>query len=115
MLLLMPMVGKELVVLLLVVLLQQLVLVGDRPPLPPFMGRALQQVVLQLMLLLMLLLMQLWELRLPRRARALLLVLVPVPVGRDMRLVVGSLVVLLKVIVLARARLLLHVLVDIEL
>jgi hypothetical protein len=53
-LLLLDLVGKELVVLLLGLLLQLLVLVGDRPLLPVFTGRGLQLVVLQLMLLLLL-------------------------------------------------------------
>jgi hypothetical protein len=48
-------------------------------------------VVLQLMLLPILLLLPLWELRLPGLARALLLVLVPVLVGKGMRLVVALL------------------------
>jgi predicted membrane protein len=51
-------------------------------------------VVLQLMLLPLLLLLPLWDLRLPGLARAMLLVLVPVLVGTDMRLVVALLQVL---------------------
>jgi hypothetical protein len=101
-----------LVVPLLGVLLQILVLVGDRPLLPMFMGRGLQVVVLEMMLRLLLLLLMLWELRLPRLARAELLLLVLVFVGTDMRLVVGPLVVPMLLLVLARARLPLHGLVD---
>jgi hypothetical protein len=84
-LLLVVMVGKELVVLLLGVLLQMLVLVGDRPLLPLFMGRGLQRVVLEMMLRLLLLLPLLWELRLPRldRAQLLVSVLVLVLVGTN--------------------------------
>jgi hypothetical protein len=106
------MVGKELVVLMLGVLMQLLVLVGDRPHLPLLMGRGLQLVVLDLMLLMLLLLVVLWELRLPRLARSVLLVLVLVLVGTYMRHVLGPLVVLMQLLALARARLLLHGLVD---
>jgi hypothetical protein len=53
-----------------------LVLVGDRPLLPVFIGKGLQLVVMELMLLLLMLLLLLWELRLPGLARALLLALV---------------------------------------
>jgi hypothetical protein len=61
------------------------------------------------MLLPLLLLLPLWEpMRLPGLARAQLLVLVPVLVGTDMRLVVGPLVVLMQLLVLARARWQLH-------
>jgi hypothetical protein len=63
----------------------------------------------------MLLLLLLWDLRLPGLARAKLLVLVLVPVGTDMSLVAGALVVLMQLLVLARARLLLHELLDREL
>jgi hypothetical protein len=81
-----------------------LVLVGDRPLLPVFMGKGLQLAVLQSILLLLLLLLLRWELRLPRLARAKLLVLVLVLVSTDMRLVVGPVVVLMQLLVLARAR-----------
>jgi hypothetical protein len=87
-------VEKELVVLRLGVLLKLLVLFGDRPVLPVFMGRELQLVVLVLTLLPLLSLLPLWEVRLPGLARALLLGLVPVLVGIDMRLVVALLQVL---------------------
>jgi hypothetical protein len=97
--------GKELVVLLLGVPLQMLVLVGDQPLLPVFMGTWLQLVVMQLMLLALLSLLFLWGLRLPGLAHAHLLVLVQV--GTYMRLVVGPLVVLMQMLVRARARLLL--------
>jgi hypothetical protein len=103
------------VVLLAGVLLHMLVLVSDRPFLPVFMGTGLQLVVLQVMLLLLFLLLLLWELRLPGMTRAQLLVLVLVLGGMDMRLVVGPLMVLLRLLVLARARLLLHEPLGIEL
>jgi hypothetical protein len=80
-------VDKELVVQLLGVLLEVLVLFGDRPLLPVFMGRGLHLVVLQLIL-------SLWELRLPGLARAMILVFMPVLVGTYMRLVVALLQVL---------------------
>jgi hypothetical protein len=105
-------VGKELVVLLLGVLLQLLMLVGDRPLLPVFMGRGLQLVVLPMMLPLLLILLLLWELRLPGLACAQLRVWVLVLVGIDMRLVVGPLFVLMQLLVVVRVRLLLHGLVD---
>jgi hypothetical protein len=57
-------------------------------------------------------LLPLWDLRLPGLARAELLVLVLVLVGTNMWLVVGPLVVLMHLPVLARARLLLHGLLD---
>jgi hypothetical protein len=60
----------------------------------------------------MLLLLPLWDLRLPGLARAELLALVLVLVGTDMWLVVGPLVVLMHMSMLARARLLLHGLLD---
>jgi hypothetical protein len=94
--------GKELAVLLL------FVVVGARPLLPTSMSKGLWQVVLHLLLLL-----PLWDLRLPGLARAELLVLVLV--GTDMWLVVGPLVVLMHLHVPARARLLLHGLLDREL
>jgi hypothetical protein len=56
-----------------------------------------------------------WDLRLPGLARAEQLVLVMVLVGIDKWLVVGPLVVLMHVPMLARARLLLHGLLDREL
>jgi hypothetical protein len=74
------------------------------------MSTGLRRVVLQLLLLL-----PLWDLRLPGLARAELLVLVMVLVGINMWLVVGPLVVLMHLLVLARARLLLHGLLDKEL
>jgi hypothetical protein len=70
---------------------------------------------MQLRLLLLLLLLPLWDLRLPGLARAELLVMVLVLVGTYMWLVVGPLVVLMQLLVLARARLLLHGLLDREL
>jgi hypothetical protein len=94
MLLLPVLVDRELVVLLLGVLLKLLVLFGDRPMLSLFMGTELQLVVLQLTLLPQLSLLPMWELRLPGLARALLLGLVPVLVGIDMRLVVALLHIL---------------------
>jgi hypothetical protein len=106
-LLLVP-VGKELVMLLRGIILKLLVLVGDRPVLPVFMGGGLQLVVLQLMPLPLLLLLPLWELRLPGLARAQLLVMVPVLLGTNMRLMVGPLVVLMHPFVLARAKLQQH-------
>jgi hypothetical protein len=60
------------------------------------------------MLLPLFLLQLLWELRLPGLARAHPLLLVLVLVGTNMRLVVGPLVVLMQLVVLARARLLMH-------
>jgi hypothetical protein len=101
-------VGNELVVLLPGVLLQLLASVGDRPLLPLFMGRRLQLVVVEMMLPLLLKLQLLWELRLLSLASTHVLVLLLVLVGIDMRLVVGPLVVLMVLLVLARARLLLH-------
>jgi hypothetical protein len=77
------------------------------------MSRGLQLVALRLMLLLLLLLLVLCDKRLPGLARAELLVLVLV--GIDMWRVVGPLVVLMQLLVLARARLLLHGLLDREL
>jgi hypothetical protein len=62
----------------------------------------------------MLLLLPLWDLRLPGLARAKLLVLVLVLVGTNMWLVVMPLMVLMHMYVLARARLLLHGLMDKE-
>jgi hypothetical protein len=47
-----------------------LVLVGDRPLLPVFMGRGLQRAVLQMILRMLLLLLLLWEVRLPGLTRA---------------------------------------------
>jgi hypothetical protein len=67
------------------------------------------------MLLLLMLLLLLWGLRLPGLARAELLALVLMLVGTYMWPVVGPLVVLLQLLVLARARLLLHGLLDREL
>ena len=102
--------GKELAVLLPETPWHLLVVVGARPLLPASMSRGLRRVVLQ-----MLLLLPLWDLRLPGLARAELLVLVLVLVGTNMWLVVGPLVVLMHLHVLARARLLLHGLLDREL
>jgi hypothetical protein len=67
------------------------------------------------MLLLLLSLLLLWDLRLPGLARAELLVLVLVLVGTYMWMVVGPLVMLMQLLVMARAHLLLHGLLDIEL
>jgi hypothetical protein len=67
------------------------------------------------MMLLLSLHLPLWDLRLPGMARAELLVLVLVLVGTDMWVVVGPLVVLMQLHVLARARLLLHGLLEREL
>jgi hypothetical protein len=61
-----------------------------------------------------LLLLLLWDLRLPELARVELLLLVLVLVGTDMWLVVETLVVLMQLLVVARARLLLHGLLDRE-
>jgi hypothetical protein len=108
-------VGKEVVVMLMRLFLHMLVMVGDRPLLPVFMGRVLHLVVLQLMLLLRFLMLLVWELRLPGLARVRVLVFVLVLVGTNMRLVIGLLVVLIKLLVLARARLLLHGPVDTKL
>jgi hypothetical protein len=112
-LLLVVLMGKEMVVLLPGTPLHLLVVVGAWPLLPTFMSRGLRLVVLQLMLLLLLLLV--WDLRLPKLARAELLVLVMVLVGTYMWQVVGPLVMLLQLLVLARARSLLHGLLDREL
>jgi hypothetical protein len=79
------------------------------------MSKGLQLVVMQLMLLLLLLLLLLWEPRLPGLARAHLLVLVLVLVGTYMWMAVRPLVVLMQLLVLARARPFLHGLWDIEL
>jgi hypothetical protein len=65
--------------------------------------------------LLVLLLVVLRDLRLPGLAHAELLLLVLVLVGTKLCLVVGPLVVLMQLLVLARARLLLHGLFDREL
>jgi hypothetical protein len=73
-------VGKEFVVLLSGVLLRWLVLVGDRPMLPVFMGKGLQLVGLHVMLFML----QPRELRLPGQARAHLLLMVQVLVGTIM-------------------------------
>jgi hypothetical protein len=78
------------------------------------MSRGLRRVVVLVMLLMLLLLLPLWDLRLPGLARAEPLVLVLVLVGTDMWLVVGPLVVLMQLRVLARARLLLHGMLDRE-
>jgi hypothetical protein len=110
-LLLVVLMGKELVVLLPGTPLNMLVVVGARPLLPASMTRGLRRVVLQLMLLL---LMLLWDLRLPGLARAELLVLVLLLLGTYMWLVVGPMVVLMHLLVLARARLLHHGLLDRE-
>jgi hypothetical protein len=104
--------GEELVVLLPGTPWHLLVVVGTRPSLPSPMSRGLRRVVLHFMLLLLLLLLLLWDLRLPGLARAEPLVLVMVLVGIDMWLVIGPLVVLMRLLVLARARLLLHGLLD---
>jgi Na+/glutamate symporter len=104
------MMGKELAVLLPGTHEHMLVVVGARPLLPASMRRGLRRVALQLLLLL-----PLWDLRLPGLARAELLVLVIVLVSTDMWIVVGPLVVLMHMLVLARARLLLHGLLDREL
>jgi hypothetical protein len=104
-------IGKQLVVLLPGTPFHILVVVGARPLLRTFMSRGLRRVVFHLLLLLLLL----WDLRLPGQARAELLVLVMVLVGTDMWLVVGPLAVLMQLLVLARARLLLHGLLDREL
>jgi hypothetical protein len=77
-----------------------------------FMRRGLQLVVLQVMLLLLLLRLVRWELWMRGHARAELLVLVLV--GTNMWRVVGPLVVLTQLLVLARARLVLHGLLDRE-
>jgi hypothetical protein len=82
-------VGRELVVRLLGVILKLLVFFGDRPLLPVFMGKGLQLVVLQLMLPMLSLLLPHWELQLPGLPRAMLLVLVPMLVGTDMRLMMA--------------------------
>jgi hypothetical protein len=74
------------------------------------MSRGLRRVVLHVLLLL-----PLWDLRLPGLARAELLVLVLVLVGTNMWLGAEALVVLMLLHVLARARLLLHGLLDREL
>jgi hypothetical protein len=63
----------------------------------------------------LLLLLLLWDLRLPWLARAELLVLVLLLVSTNMWLVVGTVVVLMQLLVLARTRLLLHGLLDREL
>jgi hypothetical protein len=105
-------VGKDLVVLVMGVILKPLVLVGDRPLLPVFIGRGFQLVVLHLMLQPLLLLLPLWELRLPGLTRAHPLVLVPVLVGTKMRMVVGPLMVLMQPLVLDLARLQPHGLVS---
>jgi hypothetical protein len=109
--------GKKQVVLPPGTLLHMLVLVGARPLLPTFMSIGCQQpassvatdvataVVIALAL----------ELRMSGLARAELLVLVLVLVGTNMWLVVGPLVVLMRLLELARARLLKHGLLDIEL
>jgi hypothetical protein len=109
-LLLVIMMGKELAVLLRGTPWHLLVVVGARPLLPASMSRGLRRVVLQLLLLL-----PLWDLRLPGLARAELLVLGLELVGTDIWLVVGPLVVLMHVLVMARARLLMHGLLDREL
>jgi hypothetical protein len=59
-----------------------------------FMCKGLQLVVLQLMLLPLLIIVPVWELRLLGLARTLLIVLVPVLVSTNMRLVVAFLYVL---------------------
>jgi hypothetical protein len=107
-LLLVVLMGKELAVLQPETPWHLLVVVGARPLLPASMSRGLLRVVLHLLLML-----PLWDLRLPGLARAELLVLVLV--GTDMWLVVGPLVVLMHLPVPARARLLLHGLLDREL
>jgi hypothetical protein len=86
--------------------LHMLVVVGAWPLLPTFMSMGLRLGVLQLMLLLLRLPLLLWDMRLPGLARAelLVLVLVLVMVGAYMWLVVGPLVVLMQLLVLARAR-----------
>jgi hypothetical protein len=109
-LLLVVLMGKELAVLLPGTPWHLLVVVGARPFLQASMSRGLWRVVLQLLSLL-----PLWDLRLARLARAELLVLVLVFVGTNMWLVVGPVVVLMHMLVLARARLLLHGLLDREL
>jgi hypothetical protein len=79
------------------------------------MRRGLRRVVLPLMLVLLLLMLPLWDLRLLELARTEPLVLVLVLVGTYMWLVVGPLVVLMQLHMMARARLLLHGLLDREL
>jgi hypothetical protein len=79
------------------------------------MSMGLEVVLLQLIFLLLHLLLLMWDLRLPGQACAELLVLVVVLVGTYMWMVVGPLEVLMHLVVLARARLLLHGLLDIEL
>jgi hypothetical protein len=71
-LLLLVLVGKEMVVLLLVVFLHVLVLTNDRPLRPALVGRGLQLVVVVVVLFLLLEL----QLQLPRLACSRLLVLV---------------------------------------
>jgi hypothetical protein len=78
--------------------LHMLVVVGPRPLLQAFMSKGLRLVVLHMMLLLMLFFMMLWDMRLPGRARAELLVLVLVVVGSYMCLMVGPLVVLMQLL-----------------
>jgi hypothetical protein len=102
--------GKEMAVLLPGTPWHMLVVVGAGLLLPASISIGLWRVVLELLLLLSLL-----DLRLPGLARAELLVLVLVLVGTYMWLVVGPLVVLMHLHVLARARLLLHGLLDREL
>jgi hypothetical protein len=97
-LLLLVMSDRDLVLLLLRVLSQVLVLVGDRPLLPVLMGRGLLIVLLQLMLFMMLLMFLLLQMQLPELARAHVLLLVTV--CTYLRLVVGPLVVLIQVLVL---------------
>jgi hypothetical protein len=99
---------KELVVLLPGTPWHLLVVATAQPLLPASMSRGLRRVVPQLMVLLLLLMLLLWDLRLPGLARAEPLVLVLVLVGTYMWLVVGPLVVLMQLLVLARARLLRH-------
>jgi hypothetical protein len=97
-LVLLVLVGKEMVVLLLGVLSQLLVLVGDRSLPPVLMGRGLPLVLMQLMVSLLVLLLMLLLVQLPGLARAHLLLLLLV--SKNIRLVVGTLVVLMHVLVL---------------
>jgi hypothetical protein len=114
-LLLVVFMGKDLVVLLPETRLHLWVLVGARLLLYALMSRGLHVVMLHLILLLLMLLVLLWDQPLPGMARAELRVLVLVLVGTNMWQVEGPLVVLMQLLVLARARLLLHGLLDTEL